>query len=493
MKKRIVSALLLAALLLSSAACSNTPENTDKETPDAAPAVEEVVVEEEVDETDFTPNVPDADFGGADFRFVQVSTPSYAYKLATDLLAEELTGDVINDAIFNRNTFVEDKYKIKVCAQYTDGFGQVQGIAVKAFAAGDDNYEVFNERLYEVPNMIGQGVCIDLNKVPYIDFSQPWWDHSCIESTAILHKNYIAASDIYLSDKYATAAVLFSKDMASAYNIENLYDVVKEGRWTIDYIRSVSENVSNDMNGDGKMDAEDFYGILGRRDMTMFFFHGTGSRLAELDENGIPVDVFYTDRNVSAIEKMFTFFYDQNIFFNVHTRTSLGDSDFYTLFRDGHSLFYVGMMLEEVGKLRECEFDFGIIPNPKYDEEQANYYSTVSVHHTGLLSVPAICGRLEMVGTILEAMGAKSKQVLQPAYYETALKGKFARDSESSDMLDIIFANRVFDVGDIMGFGGLSIDFYNITTDDIASFYQKHQKLVSKQIEKYVKTLEELP
>ena len=46
-----------------------------------------------------------------------------------------------------------------------------------------------------------------------------------------------------------------------------------------------------------------------------------------------------------------------------------------------------------------------------------------------------------------------------PAYYDVQLKTKIARDDESSEMLDIIFAGRKYDLGSIYDWGGLTSKF----------------------------------
>lgn len=411
-----------------------------------------------------------------------------------DLVAEEQNAETINDAVYLRNTAVEDACNVKIVAMYSSNFGEVTKWEKEAATAGDDLYDAINERLYEIPQLITGGYLRNLYTLPYIDFTRDWWDHSSVESLTLRDNLFIVASDIFLSDKYATACVMFNKDLIKDYALDDPYMLVKEGKWTLDKIREISSDISYDVNGDGKMTVDDFYGMLGKRDMTTFFFHGAGGQIATVNKDGGIDDVFYNEHNVNAVDKIFSILYDENIFFNVHSRASLTDSECCSLFRDGHTLFYIGCMMEEVSRLREAEFDFGIIPNPKYDEAQSDYHSTVSVHHTGLLSVPKTAMQLEKIGYVLEALSAKSSEVLQPAYYETALKGKTLRDMESEEMLDIIFDNRVFDLGDIMNFGGFSIDFICISTGakstDITSFYEKYKPKIAADIEKFMDSLD---
>ena len=123
-------------------------------------------------------------------------------------------------------------------------------------------------------------------------------------------------------------------------------------------------------------------------------------------------------------------------------------------FTEGRCLFsYVGM--NRVTLFREMEADFGILPAPKYDEAQEKYYNVISTGNSNFLSIPKSVQDLERTGIITEALCAESLYTLTPAYYDITLKTKAARDEESSAMLDIIFANRVFEMGNFWAWGGI--------------------------------------
>ena len=99
-----------------------------------------------------------------------------------------------------------------------------------------------------------------------------------------------------------------------------------------------------------------------------------------------------------------------------------------------------------ITNLRDMDTDFGIIPYPKWDEAQKDYCSRVEGGDFPI--VPVTNKKLEMTGVLLEAMCAESAKHVIPAYYDKMLKGKVARDEESAEMLDIIFRNRIYDLGD---------------------------------------------
>ena len=53
----------------------------------------------------------------------------------------------------------------------------------------------------------------------------------------------------------------------------------------------------------------------------------------------------------------------------------------------------------------------------------------------------------ERTGLIVEAMCAASRKYIVPAYYDKVLTGKLIRDTESEEMLDVIFGSQIFDFG----------------------------------------------
>ena len=249
-----------------------------------------------------------------------------------------------------------------------------------------------------------------------------------------------------------------------------------------------------DLNGDGQMmPDDDLYGLLGGNDVMAAFFYGSGSSLVTHDETGAFALTFGSERDINAATKVVEMM-NQKWFMNHHTISNTDDTYYRQLFESGHGLFF-WMRLDDVTNMRAGEADFGIIPTPKYEESQDAYYSMVSQHTTGLMSVPiTLTGdKLSEVGMVLEALAAESHYTLIPEYIETSLKTKNSRDAESADMLDIIINNRVFDPMLIYNFGGFADSFMELgknNNTDIASFLKSKQKVVDKMIKKTTEALE---
>ena len=504
MKKYLIKALalLLALAVFPFASCSSGTENAANDDKAAAPAQNtdagsadpEADAAADAEEERIKPDIPEtADFGGDEIMFLVWEHPDWAdtVRQYRDIYAEGLTGEAINDAVYNRNSLIETNYNVKI-NQERMNLGSIDGAVSKAVTAGDAYYDVVYPRLYEAAGMYQKNYFQNLLKVPHIDFDKPWWDSNCADSLSCAGILLAAATSINVNDKDATVAVAFSKPEAENNQIEDLYTAVREGTWTLDKICAISEAVYRDENGDGKITVDDFYGLLGGNDVMTAFWHGGGGLLCSKDEEGKFAFTFGTEHDIDVALKVVGLM-QQEWFMNHHTISNTDDAYYTQLFETGHGMFF-WMRLDEVTNMRNGDTDFGILPTPKYEESQEKYYSFVSQHTTGLLSIPlTVAGdALDELGMVLEAMAAESHYTLTPEYIELSLKTKHARDQESGEMLDIIINNRVYDPMEIYNFGGFANTFMAYgpnNTRDIASNVQKSRKVVDKTIKKMVDKL----
>ena len=90
--------------------------------------------------------------------------------------------------------------------------------------------------------------------------------------------------------------------------------------------------------------------------------------------------------------------------------------------------------------------DFGIVPNPKLNEEQDGYHSRVI--DGWLYVVPNTNTRLDMTSVILEALAIESRNYVFDAYYEQSLKNRYTNDPNAKEMLALISSTRTIDLGD---------------------------------------------
>ena len=98
--------------------------------------------------------------------------------------------------------------------------------------------------------------------------------------------------------------------------------------------------------------------------------------------------------------------------------------------------------------MKASTVNYGVLPIPKYDEEQVEYRTCFS----NAASALAICSNLSseraaMVSAALELLSAESYKQVLPVYYETVLKGHYSREAADAEMYDKILNSYVFSFG----------------------------------------------
>ncbi|MDD4774529.1 MAG: hypothetical protein PHZ09_13150 [Eubacteriales bacterium] len=489
MFKRIYSlivCILIAAGML--AACS------EAETGIQTSETEAVVTES----AKILPDLPATDFNGEECRILVPEPGGGDWEDwgSRDMIAEEQTGETINDAVYSRNLHVEDTYKVQIKGIMQSGLAAATSRMV---LAGTDDYHIVTDYIKSMISSITSGYLANLNTVEHMDLSQPWYDQQCVTENSIMGKTYFITGDMILIDDDATAALLFNKKLLADYNLANPYDYVHKNEWTYENFASMWLDVGSDINGDGKIDVDDQFGLIWQNDATIAFFHALGARIATLDAEGVPEYTLGSEASLNAFEAIAKYLYNTDLVINCHDYSSTYTNIYHMLqdpiFTENRALFnWVRMRVVE--NYRNMEADFGIIPMPKLDAGQESYYHTVNSNTCNTIEIPNSAGiDPGFSGFIIEAMSAESTYTLKEAYYEINLGTKITRDEESKEMLDIIFSTRVYDTGEIYNWGGVSDAVRNIMQqkrDTFASLVSQYEKSVAKNLEKFVSNWEEL-
>ena len=494
MKKVSCIVLLLTiagSLILMS--CSDSGD-TDKSNPDINVDVGEVdEVTESVEETPkILHEVPDADYGGRDF--IVVDRGGWYYWNSVDMYAESETGEPINDAVFRRNKILEQKFNINIKENRQE---DVLGFVQKLIQSGSDDFDVMYPTMQQSGSLLQRGLIVNLYDVPYLDFDKPWWDKVSNDSMTVEKKLYCAVGNINIMDYDATWAVLFNKDINAQHALEDPYKQVKEGKWTLDVLYSNCKQLTQDLNGDGELTPEDQWGAVNQHECAHSLWAGTGQKIVEKDENDLPVLALNNQRSIQALDKIIAFMADENAQIKADDYSGKYENEWEEVniktFRESRALYYISP-IESVKFLRDMEANFGILPLPKYDETQPQYYNTVQYGNATVMCIPQSAGDLERTGGILEAWAAESVDTLTKAYYEVTLKGKYSRDEESEEMLDLIFSTRILDVGLIFNWSGM-LDFFGgfsrRKTVDFGSQYEKLEPRWITAIDKSIASIQE--
>ena len=502
MKKTVSLFLALLLLTLSAAGCSEKTSEGDPGTGagnaqtggEAAPAAGEDEPETAAGEERVDPGLPaDLDFGGHVFTIMNndYSIPVWSQ---IDIGAEEMTGEAINDAVYTRNASVADRYNCTVASRKTLNLPGDLSVAVKA---GDDSVDLATVHLRSFADHAQEGLYVELHTVSTMDMTKPWYDHNSVEELSIKHKLYGAATDITLMDKQATTAMVFSKPLYEDYGFaaeSSFYDLVKEGRWTYEKLYSMATSVSSDLNGDGKRTEDDLYGLLYQRDTLTSLLNGFGISVMTKNADDVPEPTLMNPEGVDVLDRIFDLIYQRDYCMNVmsYFGESFWSDKMVGMFEESKSLL-MWIRLADVENLRTMDIDFGIVPVPMMNEGQGEYFSSVNPYVGTVTCMPRSNYDPESTGWFIEALASESHYAVLPEYYEINLKGKVARDQESRDMLDLIFGNRIYDLGQIYDPGDFAntLIYMTMTDDrDVASKWAKTEKMVNKVLEKMLAKFE---
>ncbi|MFA6948260.1 MAG: ABC transporter substrate-binding protein [Eubacteriales bacterium] len=478
-KKSLAFALALISLCSALAACGGEGKPSEQTTASttAADTLSETTAEQ-------GPDLPDKDFGGKTVMFLTEKHNGYEWYTSREIYAAEQTGELFNDTVYNRNMAIEEKYNLKIEQANIEN---ASNAAKKSLTAGDTEYDVVMSYINSTLTLAQQGLLMDLNSVPYLELERSWWDQRANENLTINGKLFITTGDISILDNECTMVMFFNKDIIKNYSLDNPYELVNSGKWTLDTLSELSLGVTSDLNGDGKLTNDDMWGLSCAGNAPISFYFSAGNRIAQNNADGELELCMNNERTSAAVEKIMTLCLDPNVLSN-HT----GHSDFdyaCEAFNAGRILFTT-FALVDINGLRDAQFEFGILPYPKYDENQESYNNLISSGLVSSTSVPYNCKDTEIVGLLLEALAYSSVDTLTVAYYDNALKTRYIRDDESADMLDIIFATRVYDLGFIFDWGGAGSLITNMFSQKKNEFASSYAKIADKAAAKMQETID---
>ena len=379
MKKIIRRALSLglAALITTTFACGQAQSDNKTDTSAAVTSAEP-----EATTIDLLPE--DLDFGGRTVTwFVRGDPPSPEYYV------EEQTGDIVDDAIFNRNQQVCERlnvnfdfFEIPGAWANRDSFNQT---IQSSILAGDGAYDILAGYSMCIASISASGLLQDLASTEYLDFDQPWWSDSLIE---------------------------------------------------------MSQGVYSDLDGDGKKSTGDRFGTVLPYIYIDAFYFSSGLNTTNIVK-GVPQ--ISADYSGERVQNLLEYLCGQ--MHNTDDNYLAPDTiDERNTFMHGNTLFGIHNLNFAKGNLRDVNFDYGILPMPKYDEAQSEY-CTITGFPYSLYSIPLDAPDADMSSAVLEAMASASYREVSPALFEVAMKVKYTTDDDSARMYDLIRETIMFDFG----------------------------------------------
>jgi len=473
LKKRLISIVLI--LFVSVSIITGCSQNSKDEEFQKDTDISETNTESEIDLPPAEEYIyPDIDGEGSDFRVLNGKNEWGFY---TDLVHDEMTGDVLDDVIYMRNRFIEDKFNMNIIEIPVDINGVAEQLR-RTISAGDDEYDAaFNPAFSAVPigTLIVENFFYNQKEISTLNLEKSWWNQTMIKEAAIGkgEKLYYSGCEINIMALQSVACLFFNQDMMTSLGLELPYNAVREGKWTLELFDQYLKSAANP-NGDATFDWEPngnaTYGFTAMENSIAALVAGFGECFIKTDEQGYPYLAIDTEQFINATNKAAEILYDKG----KYLPTDRPRECFYEQeFMKGRTLMIIDE-LKGADIFREMDTTFGILPMPKYNESQENYYC-IPIFQIPVLVIPSTNSRPDFTGIILDAWAYVSNRDVTPAFFDISVSQKQLRNEDSIDMLQIIKSSGSFEVGCAYGW---TTDFYNDFRNTLGA--AKEYNIVSK-------------
>ena len=446
MKKLFI--LLFSALLLLQCAACGSPEAAETTAEitagEAAAEVQEMETEAEttlasVIQTQYA----ETGYDGYEYRILAITPGGHFYSkinsAANEIWYAEQTGDIYDDAIFDRNIQAETLLDIKITPLWGSDYTNV-GTQVGQFVkAGDDAVDLALTALSTNITLATSGTLYNLYKSDAVTLESEWYDQGIVKNYSYKGNKLFCVTGAYnVFDDYAVPVIFYGRDVLTQHGMTDPSEYVREGTWTLDVMMGMAETVTMDLDGNGVMDDSDAYVYLDNTDFYPHLLEGAGQPRTTVGDDGIPVLNITNADYLDAGEKVYNLVVDSNAKFIGSNATSV------TIMKENRGLFYYEL-LGAINEFRDMESDFSLLPMPMYEETLDNYTSAINPIWCTSMAIPVTVADAERCGTVLEVLSALSVETVDSALYEVLLGSKLVRDTVTLEMLDYVWNSKVYD------------------------------------------------
>ena len=374
----------------------------------------------------------------------------------------EITGDNVRDAIYDRNMQIEDRLNVDLVFHGIPGNALNRVDFLKhvdnVYSAGGDDYDIIAAYTRQEATLAVQGYLVNLSAIKdsYIDLVKPWWPQQLVETVSFGNGDYYFVSgDMSTNVLYMMHMMYINKDMFSQLQIPIPYNSVREGKWTMDKLIEITSDIYRDVDGDNTTSKGDRYALGAVCWELDSFYVASNMRYLDEDENELLViSPDYTSKKaVKLINKIGRWATTDDVWIYV------SDTE-YEVQRTHMDVFDRGDMLiimqhsQYAGKhLLNANFEYGLLPIPKYDERQVNYY-------TGMGNPWSLYGvflnfddrgdraeTLKMITAVMECWASEGYRLTTPEIFEVNMQLKYSAGQNESDMFEYIRSGVTFDLG----------------------------------------------
>lgn len=462
-------ALILAAMLVvvGLASCANTSDkDSDKSSDD------QYITEGDYQFTKY-------DFNGEDFTTLSVAPGTdggLGYYNGDYIDADSITGEVTNDAVYDRNVQVEEAYNVVMGTIYIDE-DDITDTIRQYTMAGDISFDNIYAWGIRVASLIPDNYYYDFNQIPYVDLTRDYWCPTAMDDLTVAGKTYVVSNDITMNKLAWSTFLYFNKQVIEDYNLDDPQDYVASDEWTLDNFYTLVQSVHSDLDGDNAFTKEDQYGLIDQG-LASNLVRSSGHPFTTKNDDGSYTLNLGTEEMMDSMASVKEVLSNSAYVFShsdITQNADMGSLDEWayvrSYFAEGHSLFMSGTA-EITSELRDMEDSYGVVPMPKNDSYQTDYVSYIDPCAC-MFAVSSSPRDINKTGLIMEYEAYVSNQVLLPAYYEQTIKSQRMDTETDQEMLDIVRDSIRYDWTDLAFTTTYSTDEYNNEGNPISSTFQK--------------------
>ncbi len=492
MKRVIALFLVWVMALLCFAACEDQVATESPSTNDSSTVSVQIDREDEYLDKDgnYIPKHEIKDMDGRTFTIIVRGEKAGTYQSEDFTTESTLYGDLLNDAVQKRNDMVERLYNVNLDVIKSDTFFQDILLDCQSSLG---TYDAIMPTLGGLSTLASQEYLYDLNSLENFDSDAPWYDKNCSEAFSIGEQLYFTTGDITILNKVNTPSILFNKEMAQKYFPEtDFYQLARDKKWTFDKLLECAKYVANIATPDGSYSDDNIYGMVSSYSDPFNFYGASGELICNKNSDNLPVlQIGTTERSINLAKKILDEFANANwLLYAQECEAPIWETSF-AVFYEGRALFRPSGFSATTKLRKLSEIEFGVLPIPLMDSTQEEYFGYCTTGETAGVAIPICAKDPEFSAYMIEAYSAWAKNYITVAYYEVNLRYKDLRDDESEEMLDIIFGNIVYDIGECYNFGDLVTMFAELTknrSSDIVSGISARREQAESEIETLIET-----
>ena len=453
MKKFLLLLLALIMVVSVFAACGDGDKGKTESSKKTTPKKDDDTTVEVPENEQLNVDIDSIDYGGNTVvRVIHWQPDNVEFGVTID---ESNKNDNVLNAIAMRNSYTD--IDLGITLEFNEeayGYNNVNKFIDELQKWVDDPMtpvDLIAAQTRMMPTILYEGFLTDLNLYSdSLDFDKAWWPESAKDLHEIKGNLYFVSGDISPNLLRMMTLLFVNKTILEAhnYNYESFMEQIRAGEWYLDDLMEMTQGMWK--NGDDTTQpgpsVDDEFGLVTAWMHSDALYVGCGFKYLVTSSKDDQVFRLSSDMTGELVGNYVTDMIDWAKTYDFYCGP-VGSGLYQDNFKDGKSLFCLHRAWYGF-TLQETDINFAIIPTPKLNEDQDEYYTTIGNQYTSY----GICTDSEdydRAAQTMQVLGYYGFTYTTPEIFEVSFKGQQAKDDYAILMFDIVRNAISFDPGRI--------------------------------------------